>query len=587
MASLLNKVKSLMAPSPNAKRVMAGAQNKGVFHQHQEIVRHISKLKVAPTKLLYRPKPKSKAAATPPFLLVEGTTDSGESALYLLISTEASEPEKQLAYAQKAYYQATQDHYLFQAYMTEALPSIIEAVLAALSNHRSRSHHDKAVDPHQWLSHFNGILEKAIALNSSDIHIIANHGKSALVQARVHSDLETIDQYTYVDMLRLISSVYNQIASGTSKDQSYDPRLVHETAIAREVNGEPYQLRFISVPCYPQGSFCVVMRLLPLTASDHVMSLAQLGYSPSQMRSLEKGLQQSSGLVVLSGEVGSGKSTTNQTLLTQLIQQHRGKKKAYTVEFPVEYVIEGAVQLELKRDRYESVELADKRLINTLDDLLRMDPNFLLLGEVRGKSVAQLAKQMVQSGHKVLTTVHAQNALKIFSRFLGLGIDREVLTEPGFFSALVYQSLLKTPCQHCAKTLDQFNDTSLNQRFSLILARYCLDSAYLSNVRIVNEAGCEHCLHGIAGRTVVAEVLTPNLAILEALKIGDYAAAYEAWRQSGEMTFKEHALYKIFKGEICPVDFEQSVQMLDEESIYADIDQAFYGKVLSKELSAC
>jgi len=97
-------------------------------------------------------------------------------------------------------------------------------------------YHDKQliqenrVDRSQWQLHFNGVLEKAIRLGASDIHITAK-GQTAIVMARVHGDLVEIDRYTYSDMLRLISSAYNQLASIDSKDQSYSPSLTHETGI--------------------------------------------------------------------------------------------------------------------------------------------------------------------------------------------------------------------------------------------------------------------------------------------------------------------------------------------------------------------
>jgi len=80
--------------------------------------------------------------------------------------------------------------------------------------------------------------------------------------ARVHGDLQEIDRYTYSDMLRLISSAYNKLASVDSKAQSYSPIQTHETGIHRVINQKPYNLRFISKPIYPSGSFDVTMRLI-------------------------------------------------------------------------------------------------------------------------------------------------------------------------------------------------------------------------------------------------------------------------------------------------------------------------------------
>ncbi|WP_150467621.1 GspE/PulE family protein [Francisella sp. SYW-9] len=439
---------------------------------------------------------------------------------------------------------------------------------------------ENRVDESQGLLHFNKLLEKSIRLGASDIHITAI-GQTAIVKARVNGDLIELDRYTYSDMSRLISSAYNQLASVDSKDQSYSPNLTHETGIHKVINNKPYNLRFISKPIYPAGkkaSFDVTMRLID---EDFHKPLETLGYSKAHLKILIKASGQPNGLVVLAGRVGSGKSLTIHSICTDYIHRatHAGvvTKKLVTFESPVEYKIVGAMQVEYKRDNSRTQEQEESYFNSQVQSLLRMDTNAVVLGEIRGKNVAQLAIQLVQSDNIVLTTVHAQSALKIFNRFHNLGMDKEVLTEPNFLLALVYQTLVKVPCSHCANTID--SDKGLKERLTKLIQKYQLDNSLLSNVKLINTKGCDHCNFGVVGRTLIAEIVEPTIAILAALREGNFNEAYRLWRKDGGITYQEHGLEKILKGQICPTAYEDKVCSLADEGFYAYIDKAFYPQV--------
>ena len=440
---------------------------------------------------------------------------------------------------------------------------------------------ENRIDISQWQLHFNGILDKAIRLGASDIHITAKD-PTALVMARVHGDLVEIDRYTYSDMLRLISSAYNQFASLDSKDQAYSPSLTHETGIHKIINCRSYNLRFISKPIYPSGSFDVTMRLID---EDFHRPLDELGYSKEQLVILRKAISQPNGLVVLAGRVGSGKSLTIHSMCTDYITKatHNNvvTKKLVTFESPVEYKIDGAKQVEYKRDGSRSQEQERSYFEGQVQSLLRMDTNACVLGEIRGKNVAQLAIQLVQSDNIVLTTIHAQSALKIFNRLNNLGMEKEVLTEPNFFLALVYQTLVKVPCQHCASSIDDQRYTNIKERSETLIKRYNLKLALLNNIKIINSKGCEKCSFGVTGRTLIAEIVEPTIDILEELKVGNFNQAYSLWREDGGITYQEHALEKILKGGICPVSYEDKVQSLADVGFYADIDSHRYATVLN------
>ena len=470
-------------------------------------------------------------------------------------------------------------HFLKKGYLYFAIHKTTDSsIQSAKTQYKNKNLiQENRVDSSQWQLHFNGILAKAIKLNSSDIHITAKD-QTAIVKARVHGDLVEIDRYTYSDMLRLISSAYNQLASTDSKDQSYSPNLTHETGIHKIINNRAYNLRFISKPIYPSGSFDVTMRLID---EDFHKPLAELGYSNTQLQILQKSISQANGLIVLAGRVGSGKSLTIHSMCSDYIanatQNNVITKKLVTFESPVEYKIKGAKQVEYKRDVTRTQEQQRLYFESQVQSLLRMDTNACVLGEIRGANVAQLAIALVQSDNIVLTTVHAQSALKIFNRLNHLGMDKQVLTEANFFLALVYQTLVKVPCRYCAKSIDKYSD--LKGRIEVLLDLYNLKSSLLENIRIINNKGCDHCSFGVVGRTLIAEIVKPNIGILTALQNSDFNQAYSLWRESGGITYQEHALEKILKGEICPIAYEDKVQALAVDSFYAKLDKQHYHQV--------
>jgi hypothetical protein len=94
----------------------------------------------------------------------------------------------------------------------------------------------------------------------------------------------------------------------------------------------------------------------------------------------------------------------------------------------------------------------------------------------------------------------------------------------------------------------------------------------MDNIRIINKKGCESCNFGVTGRTVVAEVVKPTNELLESFKEGDYKKVHAAFRAQGGITHLEHGLFKIFKGEICPLAFEDVVSPIDSTTIYDDLD---------------
>lgn len=337
-------------------------------------------------------------------------------------------------------------------------------------------------------------------------------------------------------------------------------------------NGARVRLRWSSMP-YDKGTV-VTLRLHRLGDSSHIRSLESAGYLPTMIDTFRRVGKSEGGMVVLSGVVGSGKSTT----LAQLINMLPAHIKKLTFEDPVELELQDAYQKTISRDLFASG--ADPAFLAATRALYRSALDVLLLGEIRDPETGLVARQVIESGHSVYTTVHAKSALGIVDRFASpaIGIPRDVLATPDALKLLVYQALLPTNCPHCTLSPEEFAreflDTQqrITQRayFSLITRLYGLEP---EQFRLRNHVGCPHCqrpelaeLNGFQGRTVVAEMIEPDEALLIHMLTGNNIELVREWRSRATTDFTdpnmdgrtamECALYKAGQGLIDPREIE-------------------------------
>lgn len=213
----------------------------------------------------------------------------------------------------------------------------------------------------------------------------------------------------------------------------------------------------------------VTMRLLSL---DRKFELSESGLDTATIQMLRDTLKLSHGVILISGPTGSGKTTTLYSLLCALDKQ---ALNIMTIEDPIEYSIDGLVQVPIsKRFKFS----------DALRTALRQDPDVILVGEIRDRETADLCMKAAATGHLVLSTVHANGAAEVVDRLLDLGVERHVLKSVLRFSAA--QRLLQKLCPRCAlpSTLPSF--------------------------RIRNLEGCDQCrsqVPGVIGRIPVIEYM--------------------------------------------------------------------------------
>jgi general secretion pathway protein E len=230
-----------------------------------------------------------------------------------------------------------------------------------------------------------------------------------------------------------------------------------------------------------------VLRLLDkaqMRGAARAVTLDALGFEAMDAARIRELALLPSGMLLVTGPTGSGKTTTVYAALAEI---QTGQEKIVTIEDPVEYELNGVLQIPVN-------EKKGLTFARGLRSILRHDPDRILVGEIRDGETADIAVQSALTGHLVFTTVHANSVSDIIGRFRHFGIDMF-----GFMSALngiVVQRLMRRICPHCAKA-----------RPATAVERAWLESAMADVDRVADASGCGEC-HGTGykGRFVVAEV---------------------------------------------------------------------------------
>ncbi len=471
------------------------------------------------------------------------------------------------------------------------------------------------------------IIEKALRLNASDIHIEKREDNSkAKVRYRVNGLLMTYD-YMYGHEASKMARIFYQVftAKGGESGKTFDEKSNLNGLFDREINNKRVRVRISVLHASPNG-FDMVLRLLPYQADGSYQELKDLGYSKSDTSNIKFMLGKSVGLTVIAGTTGSGKSTTLKNLIIKYIRDSQGNIKAITIEDPPEYYIPNATQVPVNREN--SKDEGRTEFASAIRQAMRSDPNLMMIGEIRDGLTAKVTVEAAQTGHKVLTTIHAASAFGILDRLIDLGVSHQVLSSPNFISGLIYQKLLPVLCEHCSTKIENDEipkrinyEYILNDRYTTyevdpeivmeikskndhdnetlldeLIKRKLLKSSQadeiirlhrsLNNEEINNELlerlkakypdklhnirfkgkGCEHCRSGIVGRMVVAETVRPDMEMYLLLSKDQKLEAMKYWKEKlGGTTVQEDAEGRMLEGLVDPFDLEAELSLIGSE----------------------
>jgi general secretion pathway protein E len=367
----------------------------------------------------------------------------------------------------------------------------------------------------------NDLLEKAIDLRASDIHIEPMRN-TLNVRMRVDGLLRTAPGPAHALPQALISRI--KILAGLNIAER---RLPQDGAARLEVAGQEIDIRVATMPT--QHGESAVIRLLPRDRG--LLDLPKLGLRSEDERKIRRLLDLPHGMIVITGPTGSGKTTTLATMLSVLNTPFR---KILTIEDPVEYELAGVNQSQVK----PAIGLT---FATALRAFVRQDPDVIMVGEIRDAETANIAIHAALTGHLVLTTLHTETAIAAVPRLLDLGVEGFLLRST--LRGVIAQRLVRALCERCKA------QKRLTEAHLLADPRY--DACGLSAGELVWEPrGCERCGGvGYRGRVGVFEALEVGAEVRGLIGSGaDADALDEVCRRGGLTTMMDDAIAKCRQG---------------------------------------
>jgi type IV pilus assembly protein PilB len=302
-------------------------------------------------------------------------------------------------------------------------------------------------------------------------------------------------------------------------------RMPQDGRIELNVGGHPVDLRVSVLPTLFGES--VVMRLLDRGVVS--LDLEKVGMEPAMLRKFREVIRRPNGIVLVTGPTGSGKTTTLYSALSEL---NEVDDKLITTEDPVEYDIDGIVQVPI-----------DAEIGNTfaacLRAILRQDPDRILVGEIRDVETAEIAVQASLTGHMVFSTLHTNDAPSTVTRLRDMGVPPFLITAT--VEAILAQRLVRRICGNCREEVVPGAD---------VLADLELTSDMAAGKKFYRGKGCEKCNRtGYKGRLGLFELLIMNDEMRDlVMRNASTEDLREAARRNGMVTLRESGMEGVFGG---------------------------------------
>jgi len=425
------------------------------------------------------------------------------------------------------------------------------------------------------------MLAKAAADKASDVHLTLMPDRGEL-EYRINGDLERqVPPYEHDEADRMMATTMNSMISGEGAG-SNKPLEIQDARISNSKFLPPNvsSARIIAGPI--SGGRSMVFRLLYKDTDSFTGSFeerfSKMGYSAQQVADLREIAERPAGILVLAGVTNSGKSTTLKHYF-ETLKIERPQENMLSVEDPVEYHLEGIKQQSVNRHGYESANAAFNAHVRFA---LRADPDRAMIGELRDRETFNLAITFTRTGHPIGTTLHASRWYAILERAADeirspeMADPLNYLAQSDLFSGLAYQRLTKGVCPHCGLDAQAHKDRLPPSVLAALVDLLGRDD--LTGVRLINPTGCDapNCRGGVAGRTVLAEVVPTNPVLMQVIRDSGVAAGTRYWReQMGGKSIYDHAREKLLDGAIDPVSATDALGPLNSELINERRWQAF------------
>ncbi|HON59125.1 MAG TPA: ATPase, T2SS/T4P/T4SS family [Smithella sp.] len=323
----------------------------------------------------------------------------------------------------------------------------------------------------------NSIFAQAVRYKASDIHISPQQNS---VQLRFRIDGKLIEMPSPPKSIFL--SVIARIKIIANMDITVS-RVPQDGRFTLKVENKEINVRVSSIPTIHGEN--IVLRLLDMSAG--IYTLDSLGMDEVDMAKIEMMCRKPYGMILSTGPTGSGKSTSLYAILNSI---NKPDINIITLEDPVEYRVNSIRQVQLNRK-------AGMTFANGLRSILRQDPDVIMVGEIRDAETAAVAVQAAQTGHRLLSTVHTNDAAGVITRFIDMGIEPFLVSSVLLVSFA--QRLVRTVCPYCKEPYQPPANS---------LARFGITEEEAKHADFQRGKGCNQCMNtGYRGRTGVFEVL--------------------------------------------------------------------------------
>ncbi|NQT97975.1 MAG: type II/IV secretion system protein [Candidatus Marinimicrobia bacterium] len=334
-----------------------------------------------------------------------------------------------------------------------------------------------------------GVLVEAVRQEVSDIHIIPQPGNVTDINFRVDGKLETWHSQKGVKP-EAISAVFKDKTRNVDR---FERESAQDGFIQRKVDDYLIRYRVSIVPIvgaeFDRKLESIVLRILD--DRKVISDLKKLGLQQQALSDFKRAITKPSGIVIVTGPTGSGKSTT---LVAALYAVITPEKCVLTVEDPVEYLINGARQLKIS-DRMN--------FDDAIRAILRHDPDIVLVGEIRDLKTAEIAIKLANTGHLTFSTLHTNDAPSAISRLYKMGIEPFLIAYS--VNLIMAQRLVRRLCNNCKRPIPDLDLDAVSQ--------LGFTEQEIKEYTIYEPVGCDKCRNGYKGRTAIMEALyfTPKI----------------------------------------------------------------------------
>ncbi len=402
------------------------------------------------------------------------------------------------------------------------------------------------------------ILKNAIDGNASDIHIEPIEDK-VRVRYRVDGVLYSSIYLPKKVGPAIVSRV--KILSNLKIDERRKPQ---DGRFRIEDIGKQIDFRVSTFPvAYGEK---VVLRILD--KSQGLIKLSNLGLEGRNIKTLKETIKEPYGIILVTGPTGSGKSTTLYSILKIL---NKEGVNIVTLEDPVEYMIEGVSQSQVKPQ-------IDYTFASGLRSILRQDPDIIMVGEIRDSETAELAIHAALTGHLVLSTLHTNTAIGAVPRMIDMGVEPFLLSSS--LRLVIGQRLVRKICPNCKKEKKEIPSPiseMIKRELSRVKKERLQESGILSkdgkaDIKLFKGEGCAHCMRtGMKGRVGIYEVLEIDDKIVNLIETGKGEEGIEkAAYEYGFTKMKFDGIVKALKG----ITTIEEVQRVTEDESEEEVIQA-------------